>query len=215
MPRPAAASATRSPVTASAVWYVRVGHGPRIRIRAEFGTPEFDVSIALLCRHLLPAKRRHRSAPCHGCLPATVRQPLGLRFRGHTAATRNIFAGVIETAGHEPTLGSPRRPSSPERIAAQQRRTKRAISSTPCAACSVGRTRRNWSRLIPPLACIIRAQGATASFPGPRITSPSIRLAGLSGPGSAHGSTFCSTRAYAVAMPCDLVVSMSAMAWHD
>jgi integrase len=24
------------------VWYVRRGHGPRIRIRAEFGTPEFD-----------------------------------------------------------------------------------------------------------------------------------------------------------------------------
>jgi len=25
-----------------AVWYVRVGKGPRTRIRAEFGTPEFD-----------------------------------------------------------------------------------------------------------------------------------------------------------------------------
>jgi hypothetical protein len=25
-----------------AVWYVRVNHGPRVRIRAEFGTPEFD-----------------------------------------------------------------------------------------------------------------------------------------------------------------------------
>jgi hypothetical protein len=24
------------------VWYVRVGKGPRIRIRAEYGTPEFD-----------------------------------------------------------------------------------------------------------------------------------------------------------------------------
>ena len=26
-----------------AVWYVRAAKGPRIRIRAEFGTPEFDV----------------------------------------------------------------------------------------------------------------------------------------------------------------------------
>jgi len=24
------------------VWYVRVGKGPRIRIKAEYGTPEFD-----------------------------------------------------------------------------------------------------------------------------------------------------------------------------
>jgi hypothetical protein len=29
-----------------AVWYVRVGHGRRIRIRAEFGTPEFDAQYA-------------------------------------------------------------------------------------------------------------------------------------------------------------------------
>ena len=26
-----------------AVWYVRVDRGPRIRIKAEYGTPEFDV----------------------------------------------------------------------------------------------------------------------------------------------------------------------------
>ena len=25
-----------------AVWYVRVNHGPRVRIKAEYGTPEFD-----------------------------------------------------------------------------------------------------------------------------------------------------------------------------
>ena len=26
------------------VWYVRVGKGPRIRIKAEYGTPEFDAA---------------------------------------------------------------------------------------------------------------------------------------------------------------------------
>jgi hypothetical protein len=25
-----------------AIWYVRIGKGPRVRIRAEFGTSEFD-----------------------------------------------------------------------------------------------------------------------------------------------------------------------------
>ena len=38
-PAPPAPSSTRHGRT---VWYVRVGHGPRMRLRAEFGSPEFE-----------------------------------------------------------------------------------------------------------------------------------------------------------------------------
>src|SRR5262245_61891826 len=41
-PRPPHLCNGRLPSTGKTVWYVRVGRGPRVRIRAEFGTPEFD-----------------------------------------------------------------------------------------------------------------------------------------------------------------------------
>src|SRR5262245_53339400 len=43
------------------IWYVRVGHGPRVRIGAEYGTPEFDAEYqaAIAGR---PVERRGRAA---------------------------------------------------------------------------------------------------------------------------------------------------------
>jgi hypothetical protein len=44
------------------VWYVRIGKGPRIRIRSAFGTPEFDTeyqaAIAGLPAHQTPKDDR-------------------------------------------------------------------------------------------------------------------------------------------------------------
>jgi hypothetical protein len=44
------------------VWYVRIGKGPRIRIRSAFGTPEFDseyqAAIAGLPARRVPKDRR-------------------------------------------------------------------------------------------------------------------------------------------------------------
>jgi hypothetical protein len=46
-------------------WYVRIGKGPRVRIRADFGTPEFDAEYqAAITGHPRPAK----GAPAAGVL---------------------------------------------------------------------------------------------------------------------------------------------------
>jgi integrase len=84
------------------VWYVRVGHGPRVRIRADYGTPEFDSEY----RAALSGAPARKAAPSSNSL-----EWLLTRYRETTAwtdlsaATRrrrdNIFTGVIETAGHE------------------------------------------------------------------------------------------------------------------
>ena len=87
-----------------ATWYVRIGKGPRVRIRAEFGTPEFYVEYqAAISGNPRPAK----GAPTAGTLAWLIdryRETTG--WAGLSAATRrqreNIFVQVIETAGTQP-----------------------------------------------------------------------------------------------------------------
>ena len=89
-----------------AVWYVRVGRGPRVRVRSEFGTPEFDAEY----RAALAGAPTRKAALAQSSL-----QWLLARYRETTAwaclseATRrqrdNIFKSVIETAGPEPYAG--------------------------------------------------------------------------------------------------------------
>ena len=86
-----------------AVWYVRVGRGPRVRIRADYGTPEFDAEY----RAALAGTPTRMAAPSCSSL-----QWLLARYRETTdwaalsAATRrqrdNIFVRALESAGHEP-----------------------------------------------------------------------------------------------------------------
>jgi integrase len=88
------------------VWYVRVDHGPRIRIASEYGTSEFDAEY----RAALSGTLTRKAAPSTNSLHWLV-----ARYRETTAwaklsdATRrqrdNIFKGVMETAGHEPYAG--------------------------------------------------------------------------------------------------------------
>jgi integrase len=84
------------------VWYVRFGNGPRIGIKANYGTPEFDAAYqaALRGEQSVPiaAARagslewliaRYRETTCWQMLsPATKRQ------------RENIFANVIKSAGN-------------------------------------------------------------------------------------------------------------------
>ncbi len=87
------------------VWYVRVGKGPRVRIRAEFGTPEFDGEYAAAVSGTV--RPRVKGAPAAGTLAWLI-----ARYRETTSwaalapATRrqreNIFRQVIETAGDKP-----------------------------------------------------------------------------------------------------------------
>lgn len=86
-----------------AVWYVRVGRGPRVRIISEYGSPEFDIEY----RAALAGAPARKAAPSCSSL-----QWLLARYRETTdwaalsAATRrqrdNIFARVLEKAGQEP-----------------------------------------------------------------------------------------------------------------
>jgi integrase len=89
------------------VWYVRVGKGPRIRIRSAFGTPELDSEYQTAIAGL-PARQT----------PKDDRTSLGTlawlveRYRETTAWTdlslasrrqrENIFEHVLEVAGRQP-----------------------------------------------------------------------------------------------------------------
>jgi hypothetical protein len=47
-------------------WYVRVGKGPRIRIRAEFGSPEFDLEYQAALAGRSYVKAEISAALSHG-----------------------------------------------------------------------------------------------------------------------------------------------------
>src|SRR5262245_34442379 len=86
------------------VWYVRIGKGARTRLRAEFGTPAFNMEYQAA---VSGTPRPKRAAPATGTLAWLVQ-----RYRGTTAwttlstATRrqreNIFKHVLESAGEQP-----------------------------------------------------------------------------------------------------------------
>jgi len=85
------------------VWYVRIGKGPRIRIRAEFGTSEFDAEYQ---RALSGNPRSSKLGAAAGTLGWLIE-----RYRETSAwtdlslATRrnreNHFKHVIKSAGHQ------------------------------------------------------------------------------------------------------------------
>jgi integrase len=86
-----------------AVWYVRVGKGPRIRIRAEYGTPEFDAEYqAAVTGNARPRK----NAPATGTLAWLVARyretsdwtVLSTRTRKQK---ESLLRQIIETAGEK------------------------------------------------------------------------------------------------------------------
>src|SRR5262245_31565161 len=86
------------------VWYVRVGKGPRTRIRAEFGTDEFDAEYQAAIRG---APRSKKGAPAAGTLAwLLARYRETVAWTALSSATRrqreNIFVHVLESAGHKP-----------------------------------------------------------------------------------------------------------------
>jgi integrase len=88
-----------------AVWYVRIGKGPRTRIRAEYGTPEFDDEYCAALDGLPKAAKN--STVSVGTLAWLVERYRETRdWTGLSLATRrqreNIFRHVLETAGRQP-----------------------------------------------------------------------------------------------------------------
>ena len=77
-----------------AVWYVRVGRGPRVRIRAEYGTPEFDAEY----RAALAGTPTRKAAPSCSSLEwllARYRETTDWTdaFRRHAATARQYLCG--------------------------------------------------------------------------------------------------------------------------
>jgi site-specific recombinase XerD len=82
------------------VWYVRVGKGRRIRIRAEYGTPDFEAEY----QAAVTRKPHPKCGPASGSLEWLIgRYRETVAWSALSAATRrqreNIFRGVIATAG--------------------------------------------------------------------------------------------------------------------
>jgi integrase len=90
------------------VWYVRVGKGPRVRIRAAFGTPEFDTEYQSAIAGL-PTRQTAKEDRATGTLAWLVE-----RYRetgtwtNLSLATRrqreNILRSILESAGRQPVV---------------------------------------------------------------------------------------------------------------
>jgi integrase len=83
---------------------VRQGRGPRIRIRAEYGTPEFDEQYRAALSGTTPQRRARPASSTLSWLLTRYRETTA--WTDLSPATRrqrdNIFVGVLETAGNEP-----------------------------------------------------------------------------------------------------------------
>jgi hypothetical protein len=86
-------------------WYVRIGHGSRIRLRAEYGTPEFEAEYRAALEGRPPASRE-RAATMGSLAWLFDRYRETVAWSDLSLATRrqreNIMTGVLAQAGHEP-----------------------------------------------------------------------------------------------------------------
>ena len=125
----------------------------RIRIRAAFGTPEFDAEYQAAITDLSAQKEKNeppRQERWLGSSSAIVRQVPGQTYRWQRGGNVRTFSDqswIQPAISHSPR--SRRRQLKRVAIVAPPRRHKRGISSTPCAACSVGRSRPSWLRSDP------------------------------------------------------------------
>ena len=193
------------------VWYVRIGKGQRVRLRAEFGSDEFETDTK---RRFWASRGRPRKllpGPWRGSWRATARLPSGSKaFRSPRAGSEIASSHrCSRRPGMSGLLKSRRRLSRAVASVGRARRHRLAISSIPCAACSNGLPKRSSSGPIRRSGSSgYRAKRAMASFHGPKSTS-AYEARWPIGHGSGCGSTFCSTPDYAAEMRCALAVSMS------
>lgn len=86
------------------VWYVRVGKGPRIRLRAEYGSPEFDAEYKAALNGEAAQPRGRMQVGSLAWLIERYRESAA--WTNLSLATRrqreNIFKNVCKTAGKEP-----------------------------------------------------------------------------------------------------------------
>jgi hypothetical protein len=121
-------------------WYVRFGNGPRIRIKADYGTPEFDAAYqAALRGETLLAMPRVPSGSL-AWLIARYREVDAWRSRPPRGGNGKIFLGT--SYGRRAKFHmerSQRRRSWLAEIDVLRRRARLGISLTRCAGCLRGR----------------------------------------------------------------------------
>src|SRR6516165_7942903 len=86
------------------VWYVRIGKGPRVRLRAQFGTADFNAEYQAAISGTLRPKK---GAPTTGTLAWLVSRYREVgAWTSLSLATRkqreNIFKRVLDSAGDKP-----------------------------------------------------------------------------------------------------------------
>jgi integrase len=86
------------------VWYVRVGKGPRIRIKAEYGTPEFEAAYQSAVSGERPRSPGKSARGTLGWLFDLYRQTSAWTDLAKSTRYKReqIMVRVLETAGHEP-----------------------------------------------------------------------------------------------------------------
>ena len=89
------------------VWYVRLGRGPRIRIRSAFGTPEFNAEYRAAIAEVPARQSSTPDKTVNGSLAWLIERyrETGEWTRLSLATRRlreNIFKHVIDTAGKQP-----------------------------------------------------------------------------------------------------------------
>jgi integrase len=146
------------------VWYVRIGKGPRARIRAAFGTPEFDAEYQAA---ISGAPRPKKGAPVTGTLAWLVaRYRETSAWSELSAATRrqreNIFRQVLDSAGDQPFVKITRSAI----IAGRERRAK-----TPFQA-------RHFLDALRSLFCWALDVGMVKTDPTVGVKNPSRRKGG-------------------------------------
>jgi hypothetical protein len=198
-----------------AVWYVRIGKGPRIRIRADFGTPEFDAEYQAA---ISGTPRPKKGAPATGTLAWLVARYREVsEWTSLSPATRkqreNILVNVLETAGDKPFVkiakativaGCERRAKTP----AQARHFLTTMRGLFGWATKAGLAKNDPTTGIE----TPRQRKAKDLSPGPKSTLKPTSSVGRSARGSAFGLTCCSTLACAGAMRCASDDSTSGMA---
>ena len=86
-----------------AVWYVRIGRGPRIRIKAEFGTPDFEAEIQAALTGQPPTTKGQLSGSLAWLFERYRETPAWRDLSLETRKQREqIMAHVVRTAGTQP-----------------------------------------------------------------------------------------------------------------
>ena len=123
------------------VWYVR-RDGKRIRLRADFGTPEFDAEYQAACNGIRPQKAEGFAGTL-GWLIARYRETDA--WQRLSLATRqrreSILKQVLATSATSRYLGSPMPPLRLAGIVANH--SKLCISFRRCEVYSAGQSRLN------------------------------------------------------------------------